>query len=109
VDGHRPQTGTNRKRRLRNNPYFLSAHPLHNVSVRKGRLPVVLIALPWFASELVALLIGAVLALVVVMAKRRPVRAFDHVREYSALESRIRTKANHRFTYPLRLWLQKGE
>jgi hypothetical protein len=68
---------------------------------------MVLIALPWFASELAAALIAAVLVLIVV--RRRPVRAFDADREYAALETRIRTKANHPFTYPVRLWLRKGE
>lgn len=64
------------------------------------------IALP-FASELVAALVAAVLVLLIV--RRRPVRAYDHIREYAALESRIRTKANHRYTWPVRLWMNRGE
>jgi hypothetical protein len=64
---------------------------------------MVMIALPWFASELAALLVGAVLALMLV--RRRPARAFDADREYTALETKVR----HPYTYPVRLWLRKGE
>jgi hypothetical protein len=69
---------------------------------------VTMIALPWFASELAAALVAA-LAVLAVKVRRRPSLPFDAHREYAALETRIRTKANHPFTYPVRLWLRKGE
>lgn len=68
---------------------------------------MVLIALPWFASELAAAFITLVITLLVV--RRRPLRPYDAAREYDSLETRIRTKANHPYTYPLRMWLTKGE
>jgi hypothetical protein len=63
---------------------------------------VTMIALPPFASELVALLIGAVVALLVI--RRRPVRLYDVEREIAYVTDKVR----HPWTYKLRTWA-KGE
>jgi hypothetical protein len=65
---------------------------------------VTMLAIPWFASELVALLIGAVLALVVISLKRRPVKVYD-VEEAIA---EVTMKVRHPWTYRMRQWMNHG-
>jgi hypothetical protein len=68
------------------------------------RLPVVLIALPWFASELVALLIGAVVALMVVLARRKPTLDLMPYDTADARFAELQCKVQHPWTYRARQW-----
>jgi hypothetical protein len=67
---------------------------------------MVMIALPWFASELVALLIGAVVALMVVLARRKPTLDLMPYDTADARFAELQCKVQHPWTYRAQQWLR---